>query len=174
MSQTIEGAVRSGTDHEANSRPESFVIDHYIYHYTAEGQRLIKIVSDMTVLISNTLGATYNYLRLIGNFKLSPGRQYIDFARIKLTPEVFVKRCSEGLMMSIGREKLRQSVINMDSEGGLQKYEKYNGVARYSSIRAGHRRKTSQGLSALLELCFLMTLWIAQDFSVMIQKYRDI
>ena len=141
VSQTIEGAVRSGTDHEANSRPESFVIDDHIYHYTAEGQRLIKIVSDMTVLISNTLGATYNYLRLIGNFKLSPGRQYIDFARIKLTPEVFVKRCSEGLMMSIGREKLRQSVINMDNEGGLQKYEKYNGVARYSSIRAGSPTK---------------------------------
>ena len=141
VSQTIEGAVRSDADHEANSRPESFVIDDHIYHYTAEGQRLIKIVSDMTVLISNTLGATYNYLRLIGNFKLNPGRQYIDFAKIKLSPEVFVKKCSEGLMMTIGRDKLRQSVINMDNEGSLQKYEKYNGVARYSSIRAGSPTK---------------------------------
>ncbi|KAG0672204.1 hypothetical protein C6P45_003679 [Maudiozyma exigua] len=120
-------------EHNIEKKYNDLVVRDGIYHYTVEGKQLIKIISKMTTLISDTLSGCNNYLRVVGNFKLTSDRQYIDLSKIKITTEEFVKRCSETLVKALDKkEKIRESVINTDNS---KISNKYHSLIRFSSIR---------------------------------------
>lgn len=133
VTQTLQDElIRNAND--STKKYDELIVQDQIYHYSNEGKRLIKIVSKMTTLISNTLNGCNNYLRVISNFRLGSKREYPDFDSIKITTHEFIKRCSEGLTKSLDKDKIRKSIIG---SGNLNISKKYDKLIRFSSIRAG-------------------------------------
>lgn len=133
VTQTLQDDLYKPAQDKPN-KYDNFTIKEGIYHYTTEGKHLIKIISSMTTSISNTLIGCNNYLRVIGNFRLSSERQYTDFNSIKITTDEFVKRCLEGLAKSLDEEKVKTKIMNTEE---IKKSNKYHSIIRFSSIRVG-------------------------------------
>ena len=132
VTQTLQDELQRNVN-ATSKKYEELTIKDGIYHYSTEGKRLIKIISSMTSLISNTWGGCNNYLRVIGNFRLSSERQYPDFSQIMVSPEEFVKRCSEGLVKTLDKAK----ITDKSTEETKKTRGKYRSVVRFSSIRVG-------------------------------------
>ncbi|GMM56668.1 Ras family guanine nucleotide exchange factor [Maudiozyma humilis] len=157
VTQTLQDELQRNVS-ASPKKYDQLTIKDGIYHYSTEGKRLIKIISSMTSLISNTWGGCNNYLRVIGNFRLSSERQYPDFTQIMITPEEFVKRCSEGLAKTLDKAK----ITDKSTEDVKKTRGKYRSVVRFSSIRVGinedengntsHISITPQGSQFLNEL----------------------
>lgn len=77
-----------------------------LYHYTAEGDDLIGVVSKMTRSIVVSVDTCYRYLTQIGDFRLGAEKQYPDFALVQITSEQFIKTCSLGMIKSMSKTKL--------------------------------------------------------------------
>ena len=68
------------------------------YHYTAEGGALIQIAAKMIKSISGTVSAIRKLFEVTGDFKLNAERSYPDYAKMKIDPEEFVKKCTIGMV----------------------------------------------------------------------------
>lgn len=101
------------------------------YHYTDQGQRLTEIVSNMATLISNSITGCSSYLRLIGDIPLGSDRKYLDLRRIKMSPENFIKQCSQGLAKHLDKKILNETL------NSTKKEVSHSTLARFSTIRAG-------------------------------------
>lgn len=104
------------------------------YHFTDQGERLLEVVSSMTTLIWNSINGCSSYLRLIGDFQLSDDRKYIDFQKIKMTPEKFFQKCSLGLTRNIDRGELEKTITEAKKQHDLDPYI-HKRTARFSCVR---------------------------------------
>ncbi|SCV00832.1 LAMI_0G07580g1_1 [Lachancea mirantina] len=107
-----------------------------VFQFSNEGAHLIKIISQMTVLIGSAISGCYDILKVIGDFQLGKDRTYRDFDLIKVTPELFIRKCSIGLWKGISYSKSERKNVKRHAE---------NRLSRFSTIRAG---EDGMGISA--------------------------
>ncbi|ODV80109.1 ras GEF [Suhomyces tanzawaensis NRRL Y-17324] len=112
------------------------------YYYTPEGGELIQTASKMIRSINITIAAIRKLLEITGDFKLNSERSYPDYAKMKIEPDEFIKKCSIGIAKA-------QAVKNRDLTGLKAHGYKSN---RYSMIRSGKTGElglTTGGISLL-------------------------
>lgn len=104
------------------------------YYYTPEGGELLQIASRMVKAISVTVASIRKLLEVTGDFKLSSERSYPDYSKMRIEPQEFIKKCSQGITkpkdMPIQQPNGATSTSN---SGGIKAYK----ANRYSMIRAG-------------------------------------
>lgn len=116
-----------------------------LYYYSPEGDELIGIISRMTRSISASIENCYRYITLIGDFKLGEEKRFPDFQEIKITPEVFIKTCSVGLIKTLDKSKI-------DLKG--LKRSNIKRQSRFSMVRSGLNNEmglTTSGTNLLQE-----------------------
>lgn len=98
------------------------------YYYTSEGGELIQIASKMIRAIGVTVASIRKLLEITGNFKLNAQRSYPDYAKMRIEPAEFIKKCSLGIAKSntIRNRQLR-----------TMKPTVRNATNRYSMMRSG-------------------------------------
>ncbi|SCW03124.1 LAFE_0G03466g1_1 [Lachancea fermentati] len=137
---------------KANQSNTELLIKDDLYYYTNEGEHLITIVSKMTLLISTVIAGCNNYLRLIGDFELGADREYPNFEQIKISPDLFIKKCSTALLKRL--DKLKANA-HPEKQVQLKKPHVYSKrLSRYSTIRSGNKGSslTTPGSQFLQEL----------------------
>lgn len=130
----VKVLVTQTLQEDINVEKKKLLIKGGSYHFTDQGERLLEVVSSMTTLIWNSINGCSSYLRLVGDFQLSNERQYIDFQKIKMTPEKFFQKCSIGLTRNIGREELEKTLEEAKKQNGLDPTIRKR-ITRFSSIR---------------------------------------
>ncbi|CCH47134.1 Ras-specific guanine nucleotide-releasing factor 2 [Wickerhamomyces ciferrii] len=116
-----------------------------LYYYSAEGDELIGIVSKMTRSISASVENCFRYITLIGDFTLGEEKRFPDFQLIKITPDSFIKTCSEGLLKTLDKGKVDLKMLQRST---------VKRQSRFSMVRSGRDselRLTSSGTNLLQE-----------------------
>ncbi|KAH3677583.1 hypothetical protein WICPIJ_008943 [Wickerhamomyces pijperi] len=119
--------------------------DNEVYYYSSEGDELIGVISRMTRAVSSSVDNCQKALSVIGNFRLSSDKEFTDFDVIRITPEMFIKRCSLGLIKNFKEQKIDLKAI---------KRTDVKRQSRYSMIRGGLNNEnclTSSGSNLLQE-----------------------
>lgn len=116
------------------------------YYYTQEGGDLIQIAAKMISAIHTTVASIRKLLDVTGDFKLNAERSYPDYARIKIEPEDFVRKCSVEIAKSqnITRKEVKLNTPRVNKNSN-----------RYSLIRYGKTGElgiTEQGADFLQDV----------------------
>ncbi|KAK6456096.1 uncharacterized protein RJT20DRAFT_127887 [Scheffersomyces xylosifermentans] len=96
------------------------------YYYTQEGGDLIQIGAKMVKSISVTVTSIRKLLDVTGDFRLSAGRSYPDYTKMKIEPEDFIRKCSAGIQ--------RPAALTASERS---RPTQRNPSSRYSLIRSG-------------------------------------
>lgn len=99
-----------------------------LYSYTTEGRNLIEIALKMIKATGSTVSSIRKLFESIGDYRLSSERSYPDYSRMRIDPEVFIKKCSVGMVKS-------HSLKNNDLRNMKLKNPKSSN--RYSIFRSG-------------------------------------
>ncbi|CCE63079.1 hypothetical protein TPHA_0D04450 [Tetrapisispora phaffii CBS 4417] len=107
------------------------------YFYTDEGKHLMMILSSMAPLISSAVACCGNYIRIIGDFQLGSDRKYPNFKKIRITPEEFIKKCSNGIVSTLNKATFLGDESTKDKRQKSIKEMPRKRISRYSTIRVG-------------------------------------
>lgn len=111
-----------------------------IYYYTDEGEHMILIIAQMTRLISNAVSGCNNYLKLIGDFQLSDERKYPAFYEIRISPEQFIKKCSNNMVKKLNKNPDQfHSFLEENRNKIIESPSFSKKLARFSTIRSGNQ-----------------------------------
>lgn len=119
--------------------------DDEVYYYSPEGDVLIGVISKMTRAVSLSVQNCQIALQAIGDFRLNPEKDFTDFAEIRVSPDMFIKRCSLGLIKNFKEQKIDLKNIKRTS---------VKRQSRYSMVRGGLNNEnclTSSGSNLLQE-----------------------
>ncbi|KAH3676317.1 hypothetical protein WICMUC_002113, partial [Wickerhamomyces mucosus] len=131
---SVKNFVTKTINEDVYAPSKSLKIKDGIYYYTPEGDELIGVVSRMTRSISISVENCHKSLIIIGDFRLSHEKEYIDFKPIQILPESFIKQCSIGLI-----ENFQNQQIDLKSI----KRSNIKRSSRYSMIRSGTNNENS-------------------------------
>ncbi|CCE79689.1 Piso0_001773 [Millerozyma farinosa CBS 7064] len=122
MNESVEDQQRIMSVKGSKSTPDKD------YLYTEEGGDLIQVATKMIRALSLTIFSIRKLLEITGDFKLHAERSYPDYAKMKIEPDEFIKKCSLGIMRH-GQQKMK----GKDSLAPPMK----NKINRFSMVRSG-------------------------------------
>lgn len=138
-----------------------------VYTYTEEGQNLIVVASKMIKATGSTVASIRKLFESIGDFRLSSERSYPDYTEMRIEPEVFILKCSVGMVKShsLKNHDLRTMKLNNP--------KKSNRYSMFRSGKAGDLGITPNGVNYMHKVMIVDSGEASVPFSLEFKDYMS-
>lgn len=113
------------------------------YSYTDEGRNLILVASKMIKATGATVASIRKLFETIGDFRLSSERSYPDYARMRIDPDDFIRKCSVGIAKSHALKNNDLRVMKQKNPKSANRY------SLFMSGKAGQLAITANGVDRM-------------------------